>query len=719
MLEHERSAADSAAVGRRRQRQHLRAQQAAGARRDLRAERAVAARGALRLVEHARAARTRPALGASRHASASPGCRPTRASPAACRRRASRGYSALGRQATNPQWQYPTRVEPEGQLHVADGPPVVQGGLRVPAHQRRGAGREPALRPRHLHRPVHAAGRRGGEQPLQPRRLHARPALAVRAQHVLRRRDAAEHALHLPAGRHPRERQADAQRRPALRVRDADVGSEQRPHELRSGHASRWSRRRTDRSPTARSSIPIGTTSRRGSASRTRRRPKTVVRGGWGIELRALWTASDRRTCSAINGPQVVRAVVNQTTRPPPSFLPTEQGYPAEPHRSVDVQPADRAHQLHPAATIHSSPVQSWYVSVQREFGAQHAASTSPTSATRRTTCCWSATTTRRRRTTPPARIPLAARRPIPTFGDITYVFNGGKSRYDALQMKYEWRHGRRRHAAQLADAVEGEGQRAPARSRTRTATSRRRRTSTTSTPTTALSGYHQPYNSTTSFVWTLPFGRGKRWGSSMSPALDVLVGGWQVAGINTVTPGEMVTFTYTPGGGVPGVGHHERLLGREQLPAERDLRSVRRRASSRSPTGSTPPACRFRPIRASRSATRRATTCAGRTSGSSISRRASTCALGGRREAAVPARGVQSVQPRELHGAQRQPQHEQLRHDHVDLRSAADAARSEGAVVTPTEVVSALTDLHTSRDVVHSCERLLPSSEDAPGMHA
>ena len=38
--------------------------------------------------------------------------------------------------------------------------------------------------------------------------------------------------------------------------------------------------------------------------------------------------------------------------------------------------------------------------------------------------------------------IPLAQRRPIPTWGDITYVFNGGRSRYDAFQMKYEWRMG-------------------------------------------------------------------------------------------------------------------------------------------------------------------------------------------------------------------------------------------------------------------------------------
>ena len=43
---------------------------------------------------------------------------------------------------------------------------------------------------------------------------------------------------------------------------------------------------------------------------------------------------------------------------------------------------------------------------------------------------------------------------------DITYAFNGGKSRYKALQAKLGVARQPRRHAAQLADAVEGEGQR-------------------------------------------------------------------------------------------------------------------------------------------------------------------------------------------------------------------------------------------------------------------
>ena len=61
------------------------------------------------------------------------------------------------------------------------------------------------------------------------------------------------------------------------------------------------------------------------------------------------------------------------------------------------------------------------------------------------------------------------------------------------------------------------------------------------------LSAYHQPYNSTTSIVWSLPFGHGHRWGSGLSGGLDALAGGWQLAGINSLYAGEAVTFVYIP----------------------------------------------------------------------------------------------------------------------------------------------------------------------------
>jgi len=140
----------------------------------------------------------------------------------------------------------------------------------------------------------------------------------------------------------------------------------------------------------------------------------------------------------------------------------------------------------------------------------------------------------------------LQSRRPIPTYSDITYVFNGGKARYDALQMKYEWRLGSDVHLLSSltfskskdngAQSLENNNGNFPGPQDFNNLAAEY-----------ATGSYHQPYNSTTSFVWSLPFGHGRRWGSGMPSALDAVLGGWQLAGINTFVPGETVTFTYAP----------------------------------------------------------------------------------------------------------------------------------------------------------------------------
>ena len=75
---------------------------------------------------------------------------------------------------------------------------------------------------------------------------------------------------------------------------------------------------------------------------------KTVVRGGWGISYVHVNRIGSANLLG-INGPQVVRAAVNQTPIRRRGFVPTEQGYPAGLTDSIAVQPADRARQLHPA----------------------------------------------------------------------------------------------------------------------------------------------------------------------------------------------------------------------------------------------------------------------------------------------------------------------------------------------------------------------------------
>jgi hypothetical protein len=61
------------------------------------------------------------------------------------------------------------------------------------------------------------------------------------------------------------------------------------------------------------------------------------------------------------------------------------------------------------------------------------------------------------------------------------------------------------------------------------------------------LGSYNQPVNNTTTVVWEIPYGKGRRWGSSANPVLRGVIGGWRVTGINTATAGQPVNISYAP----------------------------------------------------------------------------------------------------------------------------------------------------------------------------
>ncbi len=258
---------------------------------------------------------------------------------------------------------------------------------------------------------------------------------------------------------------------------------------------------------------------------------KTAIRAGYGVSY-VHWDRIGSANLLAINGPQVVRAVVNQSDPASAAFLPAERGFPQGLTDPSAFVPQSALVSYIPK-DYHSSPVQNWYVSVQRElprnmlldlaYVGNHASDLLMVGNLNQAAPNNAAGT-----------IPLAARRPIPSFGDITEVFNGGRSRYDAFQVKYEWRMGSTLNllsSLTLSKAKDNSSQ------------SLENANGNFPGPQDihnidadyATSGYDQPYNSTTSVVWMLPFGRGRAWGD------------WQVAGINTVTSGEPVTFTYSP----------------------------------------------------------------------------------------------------------------------------------------------------------------------------
>ena len=269
---------------------------------------------------------------------------------------------------------------------------------------------------------------------------------------------------------------------------------------------------------------------------------KTVLRGGYGISYIHFHRAGGANIL-AINGPQSVTAVTNQTVAnlANGTFRTTEQGYPAgftDPSRFNPLQ----ANITYMPRDYHSSRVQSYYASVQREI-AQNMILDIAYVGNRADDLLLFANYNQAVPNNPAGTLSLQARRPIQEFSDITYSFNGGKSRYNALQLKYEYR--MRRGLMLLSSftwskakdngsgSLEGQGQ-GP-------------QNFYDLEDSYGTSFYDQPYNSTTSFVWELPFGRGKRWLSDANGVVDAILGGWTFSGINTMTSGLATSLTYSP----------------------------------------------------------------------------------------------------------------------------------------------------------------------------
>jgi hypothetical protein len=270
--------------------------------------------------------------------------------------------------------------------------------------------------------------------------------------------------------------------------------------------------------------------------------PRTVFRGGYGVSYVHFHRAGGANVLP-INGPQVVNAVVVQTPTTA-GFRTTQEGYPAgltDPSRfnplaaNITYMPRD----------YHSSKVQSWFASVQRELGSNVIVDVAYVG-NRADDLLLFANFNQAQPNNSAGTIPLQQRRPIPEFADITYSFNGGKSRYHALQGKIDWR--MRGGFALLSSLTLSQ-------SKDNGSGSLENPNGNFPAPQDfynmdadfGLSAYHQPYNSTTSLVYEVPFGRGRRFAGDVHPALDVLIGGWQLAMVNVVQAGERVTLTYSP----------------------------------------------------------------------------------------------------------------------------------------------------------------------------
>ena len=306
---------------------------------------------------------------------------------------------------------------------------------------------------------------------------------------------------------------------------------------------------------------------------------KTVVRGGYGIGY-VHFNRIGSADLLATNFPQITRANVTQNAALPlctgtvyadSCFRPTQAGYPTGlPNNVVLFTPRE----------MRTSYIQNWQLSVQRELPGNMLLDVAYVGNHALKLLLLADYNQARPLTTAELALPAAqrptldARRPIAGFRSISATLPAAYSNYHALQVKFERRFSKGLYllnsftwskaidnASQVLEEPGGN----------------------TGTPQNLYNiradrgpgAYDQPFNNTTSFVWELPFGKGRAWMGDLPYALDAALGGWALTGINTMYSGQTVNFRYTPSpvtanlpSFIGGIALRPNLVGNPLLPS-------------------------------------------------------------------------------------------------------------------------------------------------------
>jgi hypothetical protein len=293
---------------------------------------------------------------------------------------------------------------------------------------------------------------------------------------------------------------------------------------------------------------------------------RTVVRGGYGmgyIHFNRLASAG----LLATNYPIVTRATVTQSLTPGTSlcvgdqfagcFRPTQQGYPPNLPNNVTLYiPPDT-----PAGAI-----QNWHMSVQQKLGERMVADLAYVG-NRAEHLSLLADINQARPPLPGenANATLQARRPIQEFGTISAVLPEARSDYRALQARLEYR---APGSLNLLNSFTW------SRARDTVSQVLEEPNGSSGTPQNVYdiaadfgtSAYDVPLLNVTSVVWQVPVGRGHRFARELPVVLEGLLGGWQLSGIHTMRSGRTVNLVYNTSGPTPVTSGLPTFLGGVRL---------------------------------------------------------------------------------------------------------------------------------------------------------
>jgi hypothetical protein len=276
--------------------------------------------------------------------------------------------------------------------------------------------------------------------------------------------------------------------------------------------------------------------------------PRTVIRSGYGISY-IHFNRLGGENLLGYNGPSIVNLSIDQLPTQPlcsgdqyrGCFRTTMMGYPKGLVDPANFSTATTRTNYTPA-DYRTSYVQSWHLTIQREI-AKDLLFDIAYVGNRSNGLMILGDYNQARPNNPGQNIPLAQRRPIPGFDYIQISWGGGFAVYHGMQMKLEKRYAGGLYllnsftwskvidnAAGHLEAFNGDNSRVNFRD------IRNEK---------ALGSYNQPVNNTTTFVWEVPYGKGRRWGSGLNPLVNAVLGGWRLTGINTMTSGQPINISY------------------------------------------------------------------------------------------------------------------------------------------------------------------------------
>ncbi|MBI4891591.1 MAG: TonB-dependent receptor [Acidobacteria bacterium] len=281
--------------------------------------------------------------------------------------------------------------------------------------------------------------------------------------------------------------------------------------------------------------------------------PKTVLRSGYGVSF-IHFNRLGGENLLAYNPPSVINTGI---TNPDPlnaptcaadvaltnCFRPTMLGYTSnmvDPSRVVLQNVSLR----YTPSDTRTGYVQSWHLTLQHELGMGWVLDTAYVG-NRSVKLVTLGDVNQARAQNPGENSSLNSRRPMQAFGEMEISWGGGFATYHALQTKLE-----RRFAgglyflnsftwSKVIDNAAGHLESANGdNSRMNYLDQKTEK---------GLGSYNQPIANTTTLVYDLPYGQGRKYGANGNAVMQAIAGGWRATLINTMSSGLPVNLTYSP----------------------------------------------------------------------------------------------------------------------------------------------------------------------------